>query len=148
MFLPNNLYNHYTGGHNNKVNRDIISILKNTMPSTTIQDLILNMKCNEQIDVSLFGIVQKDKAGTYKGNYFDPWKITVLSQMFISAAQLNAKDWYEDFQIEKHSKLELHHVFPKAQFDNETYKHYDKLINHISNLAIITRIMNRKIKIN
>ena len=44
-FLLNNLHNHYTGGStNNKVNSDIISIVKNTMPSTTIQDLILNMK--------------------------------------------------------------------------------------------------------
>jgi len=154
-YLLNTLHNHYSGkSTNSKVDADIIAIMTSKTMEGCIDKLLTNMLNNLQLDSlndlkvspNYFGISGKERPEIVNGdNWKNSEKLRVLKQMmWINACRKGARDWKTDMLLEKFDKIEVHHIFPKGQFNQTNWKsRYNKLIDHPLNFAYITKRSNR-----
>ena len=154
-FLLNTLHNHYSGkSTNSKVDADIKAVMTSVSFDGCIGILLDNIVKNLQlssreellIEQKYFGVYGDERPEVANGEIWkNSEKLRVLKQMmWLNACRQGARDWKTDLLLEKFDKIEVHHIFPKSQFNQAHWKErFNKLIDHPLNFAFITKRSNQ-----
>ncbi len=155
-FILSNKNKHYTGGSTNtKVDDEIKAVLN----SSSLDDLFLKLddlmvnsmggrrECLEFNWIDFGSLDQKSKSNIqaiYSGKIRPHCKDEIIMLLRLVVFSSKANDWFSDHYITSETS-ELHHIWPKNSFKTTNCTHYNKLIDHPANLALITKASNRYI---
>jgi hypothetical protein len=133
------LWGRYSGSTESKLNTDLEAIEDATVnePGQALTQLIENLR-HERANLQL---IESDFGGSSKGNRFYPL-------LYMMTRVLHSRDWGTGDELTNHllghlSRLEVHHIFPKALLYE--YGYSKKHVNAIANFTFLTQETNLEV---
>jgi hypothetical protein len=133
------LWGRYSGSTESKLNTDLEAIEGATVsdPGQALMHLIENLR-QERANLQL---TESDFGGSSKGNRFYPL-------LYMMTRVLHSRDWGTGDELTNHllghlSRLEVHHIFPKALLYE--YGYSKKQVNAIANFTFLTQETNLEV---
>jgi len=133
------LWGRYSGSTESKLNVDLEAIEDATIddPGHALDRIIENLR-QERANLRLS---EADFGGSSKGNRFYP-------MLYMMTRALHARDWGTGDELTNHllghlSRLEVHHVFPKALLYEHGYT--KRQVNAIANFTFLTQETNLEV---
>lgn len=133
------LWGRYSGSTESKLNTDLEAIEGATVsdPAQALVHLIENLR-QERANLQL---TESDFSGSSKGNRFYPL-------LYMMTRVLHSCDWGTGDELTNHllghlSRLEVHHIFPKALLYE--YGYSKKQVNAIANFTFLTQETNLEV---
>ncbi|QDU56723.1 GmrSD restriction endonuclease domain-containing protein [Aeoliella mucimassa] len=133
------LWGRYSGSTESKLNTDLEAIedASTNDSAGALKRLIENLR-QERANLALH---ESDFSGSSKGNRFYP-------MLYMMTRVLHARDWGTGDELTNHllghlSRLEVHHIFPKALLYAHGYK--KRQVNAIANFTFLTQETNLEV---
>ena len=133
------LWGRYSGSTESKLNTDLEAIedARHDDPGEALGRLIENLR-QERANLQLH---ESDFGGSSKGNRFYPL-------LYMMTRVLHARDWGTGDELSNHllghlSRLEVHHIFPKALLYEHGYS--KRQVNAIANFTFLTQETNLEV---
>lgn len=133
------LWGRYSGSTESKLNTDLEAIEDATKadPAQALNRVTENLR-QERANLSLN---ESDFGGSSQGNRFYP-------MLYMMTRVLHARDWGTGDELTNHllghlSRLEVHHIFPKALLYEHGYK--KRQVNAIANFTFLTQETNLEV---
>ncbi len=133
------LWGRYSGSTESKLNTDLEAIEDATVsdPGHALDRLTENLR-QERANLKL---TESDFGGSSKGNRFYPL-------LYMMTRVLHARDWGTGDELTNHllghlSRMEVHHIFPKALLYEHGYK--KRQVNAIANFTFLTQETNLEV---
>ena len=138
-YIHTMLWGRYSGSTESKLNTDLEAIEDATRDTpgqalSRLTEILRQGRANLRLNESDFG-------GSSKGNRFYP-------MLYMMTRVLHARDWGTGDELTNHllghlSRLEVHHIFPKALLYEHEYK--KRQVNAIANFTFLTKETNLEV---